>query len=453
MSKKAEIMQPIIIPILSILLYVMSTKQKIYMLDMILASLKSDMAYVTESIRNMDEKAKKKWRTYYRLLSEINYPYLRMYDGLLRYIIKYIQPIRIYVAIDDSFIFRSRSKKVPTGHFDYDHARKSNRSKYVWGQNLMAVTFSIAYGDNKLLKIPFRIKLKSDAMSKIHYGRYMMKSTIAFLAQLRLLKNAIVSFDSWFTNYPMIAEFAPFVTIVAQAKLNYVFYHLPADRSTLPKRRGAPKKYGDRIYKPNINSLEHKVTLHLYNKEMKIEYSDFIVKARFLKGMIIKIVYLKFPDAKKLRVLLSTDINLSAVEIIEAYEKRWKIEMFFYEYKHVLGLKDMMQHSLQTYYRWGYIRLISYTIINFLKTFNEKEIASFTALTFPWRTTNKKKKISITFKVAQLYFFSFFSSFDKRYLLHETLNNSSAFLRSRHQPLNNRGYKHREFVDFLLDSG
>ena len=37
-----------------------SNQQKVLMLDMVIASLKSDMAYLTQTIRQMDDKAKKK---------------------------------------------------------------------------------------------------------------------------------------------------------------------------------------------------------------------------------------------------------------------------------------------------------------------------------------------------------------------------------------------------------
>lgn len=371
---------------------------------------------------------------------------------MLSYIIKHIQPLRVYVAIDDSFIFRSRKTKVPNGYWDYDHAQKHNRSKYVWGQNLLAVIFILEYGENKLIRLPFRIKLKAPSMTKIHYGRYMMKASILFLKKLNLLDKTIISFDSWFTNYPMIEEFASSVTIVAQAKLNYAFYHLPAE-VVGKRKRGAPKKYGERLKKPTIDELENEVILHLYSQDMKIRYSEYIVKARFLKGMIIKIVYIQFPKAKRLRVLISTDINMSAIEIIKAYEKRWNVESFFYEYKHMLGLKDMMQHSVHTYYKWAYIRLMSYSIINFLKISHEDEIKSFISLSSPWRTTNKKLRLPISLRMAQAYFFSLFSSFDKTMLLHETMNNSNEFLKQNRQRSNNKGYEPDKLVDFLLKTG
>jgi len=119
----------------------------------------------------------------------------------------------------------------------------------------------------------------------------------------------------------------------------------------------------------------------------------------------------------------------------------------------MLGLKDMIQHSVHTYYKWAYIRLISYSIINFLKISHEKEITSFISLTAPWRTTNKKKRVSISFRMAQLYFFSLFSSFDRTRLLHETINKSNQFLKQHKQSSNNRGYKPDKFVDFLFKTG
>ena len=395
---------------------------------------------------------KKKWRSYYRLLSETNYPYLKMYNSLLIYIVNQIKPIRVYVAIDDSFIFRSRNKKVPNGYWDYDHAQKHNRNKYVWGQNLLSVVLILEYGKKRYIRFPLRIKLKALHLTKIKYGRYMMRVAIAFLKRVNLLQKTIISFDSWFTNAPMILDFASMVTVVAQAKLNYVFYY-PPEEVVGKRKRGAPKKYGDKLQKPTIAQLQHEVTLTLYSQEMKIRYSEYVVKARFLKGMLVKIVYIQFPDAKKLRLLLSTDTQMSAVEIIEAYEKRWNVESFFYEYKHMLGLKDMIQHSVHTYYKWAYIRLISYSIINFLKISHEKEITSFISLTAPWRTTNKKKRVSISFRMAQLYFFSLFSSFDRTRLLHETINKSNQFLKQHKQSSNNRGYKPDKFVDFLFKTG
>ena len=72
------------------------------------------------------------------------------------------------------------------------------------------------------------------------------------------------------------------VTVVAQAKLNYVFYY-PPEEAIGKRKRGAPKKYGDKLQKPTIEQLQHEVTLTLYSQEMKIRYSEYVVKARSSK--------------------------------------------------------------------------------------------------------------------------------------------------------------------------
>jgi hypothetical protein len=54
---------------------------------------------------------------------------------------------------------------------------------------------------------------------------------------------------------------------------------------------------------------------------MEIKYSDLIVKARFLKGMVVKIVYIQFPKAKKLRVLISTDITIAISNQTSVYQR------------------------------------------------------------------------------------------------------------------------------------
>ena len=53
-------MRYMVIPLIATVLYFVDNQTKILMLDMIIASLKSDMAYLTQAIRQMDDKAKKK---------------------------------------------------------------------------------------------------------------------------------------------------------------------------------------------------------------------------------------------------------------------------------------------------------------------------------------------------------------------------------------------------------
>ena len=100
----------------------------------------------------------------------------------------------------------------------------------------MGIGIILEYGEKKYIRLPLRIKLKALHLTKIKYGRYMMRVAIAFLKRVNLLQKTIISFDSWFTNAPMILDFASMVTVVAQAKLNYVFYTLKGYPVILQKK-------------------------------------------------------------------------------------------------------------------------------------------------------------------------------------------------------------------------
>jgi hypothetical protein len=68
------------------------------------------------------------------------------------------------------------------------------------------------------------------------------------------------------------------------------------------------------------------------------------VLARFIKGAKVDAVWCEFYDERnekwnRTRLLLSTNSELSAEEIIVAYAKRWSIESTFHELKNAWGSK------------------------------------------------------------------------------------------------------------------
>ncbi|MDP4196294.1 MAG: hypothetical protein Q8940_14655, partial [Bacteroidota bacterium] len=76
--------------------------------------------------------------------------------------------------IDDTFIYRSRKEKVLKGSVFYDHSKKPNRKRYIYGQNLlmMAALVNIQGVEVTLLNqdiikayveeyLPLRIKSKN----------------------------------------------------------------------------------------------------------------------------------------------------------------------------------------------------------------------------------------------------------------------------------------------------
>jgi hypothetical protein len=158
-----------------------------------------------------------------------------------------------------------------------------------------------------------------------------------------------------------------------------------------PKKRkaGRPKIYGDKI-KPTLEELDQEVTLDIYSTEVKIKYKEAVAKARFLNGKIIKAVWLTFDDSQSVRLIISTDIKLSAKEIIRRYAKRWDIEPMFNELKNRFKFKEIMMHTTQNYYQFLYFKIWCFIIIKISSIHFKTKIIDYVKEFLPWRIHHKK---------------------------------------------------------------
>ncbi len=90
-----------------------------------------------------------------------------------------------------------------------------------------------------------------------------------------------------------------------------------------------------------------------------------MAKARFLNGQSVCFVWCEFEDSKgkkRPRLLLSTDMQLSGLDIIVAYEKRWSIEPLFNQLKNDWGMKQTWQKTRKVLHRWVHIIALGYII-------------------------------------------------------------------------------------------
>ena len=125
------------------------------------------------------------------------------------------------------------------------------------------------------------------------------------------------------------------VEIITRAQTNTVAFTVPI----LPqiKRRGQPRKYGDKIVLYNLfsdTSKFTKTTMVLYGKLTKVEYFciDLIWKPvkRLVRFILVK------TDSGNC-VLMSSDLSLDPKNIIFIYSLRFKIETSFDEQKNEMG--------------------------------------------------------------------------------------------------------------------
>jgi hypothetical protein len=198
----------------------------------------------------------------------------------------------------------------------------------------------------------------------------------------------ILLVDNWFMRKNLLLPALELgFKIIGQVRIDTALFAIPDP----PKQqgRGRPRIYGDKHTRDHFMALPVKrVKMQLYNKEQWVHYRSLVAKARFLKGRIVKVVFCQFEDSdgklSKPRLILSTNTQLNAEEILKNYAKRWTIEPMFNQLKNSWGLNTVWQQSRQVLSRWVQIVSLSYAIPQMLVHLGEDNVKSLMTFT-PWR--------------------------------------------------------------------
>ena len=110
--------------------------------------------------------------------------------------------------------------------------------------------------------------------------------------------------------------------------------------------------------------------------------------AKFLGGRAVRAVWIRLEDENGLpkapRLLLATQITMTARDIIDAYALRWTIEPMFCSLKHGIGVKEAWQRRRQRLHRWIQILSTAFALTQMMAVY-DPVIARHLAIVAPWR--------------------------------------------------------------------
>jgi hypothetical protein len=373
------------IRIISIILKTIQYKNKELLLKIIKAELIGSSGYITELAMKVNPK---KYHTIHKIFSRVRFNYVAIQIEIIVTILLFFKITKISVSIDDSIVYRSRKKKVPNGYKQFDHAQKANRSSFVFGQKWLTFGLIITIGKTTIT-LPLFIYLVKPKKNLISTTIAIQKMIKKVIKKRGLTLRVEMLTDSWFARGRLIlrAKHQYDFSTITMARKDLVIYEIP--KTLKEKKVGRPKKYGAKI-KPKLEDLTKETTLHIYGKKVNIRYKEAVAKARFLKGEIIKAIWLTFDDSQSIHLLIATDTELSADEIISSYSKRWDIEPMFNELKNRFRFKDIMMHTSQNYYQFLYFKIWCFIIIKLSSLQFKKKISDYIRDFLPWRIHHKK---------------------------------------------------------------
>jgi hypothetical protein len=276
------------------------------------------------------------------------------------------------------------SARAPGSLIHHNHTAKPNRSRFLRGQGWLCLA-AVVERDWKVGAVPLMLRLvrRGANRGKLRSARFLLRLLGDRLGRVRVL------LDAWFMRgWLVLAAVADGHTVIGRVRRDLALYTVPRPAQ---RRRGRPRKYGERVTRSRIEALPLQRSAQiLYGNLEVVRFRTALVSARFLKGRVVRAVWVQLerPDRRKgpteERLLIGTDPGLPATEIITGYAKRWSVEPLFAAIKHQWGLKDAWQRSRQVLMRWVTLVAAGYALSQILAHLDPAHLPGL-ADPAPWR--------------------------------------------------------------------
>jgi len=293
----------------------------------------------------------------------------------------------LFFIVDDTIIQKS-GKKIPGCAWHRDHAQKA----YVFGHQW--VLSALLYKD---FLLPLWAKLYHPKGTK-GCGSFQTKITMAkkMLQTLRFPVPCKVYLlaDSWY-----------WAKQLAQVCRKYGYHMISQLKSSSVVFMDGEKTKVTTL--STINSAYREVSLFIYGKNKTLKIARFVGLIRGLGKVAVVVVKEK---RKKTSYLVSTNLHLSALDIVKYYGKRWKIEQMIKDLKQRLGFGHYQVRNPQAIQRHVALVLLSYCVLIFLKILHRLRDSSASwdlsirSLAFHVRKHILLENITVTFKAMRIRF-------------------------------------------------
>jgi hypothetical protein len=290
------------------------------------------------------------WR-YYTFMASVKLPWDGVWEALWRAIPSPLVAGRLLVGLDDSLNPKT-GKKIFGCQRTFDHAAKSNRTRWPWAQTIVTVgLLKPIHGRWSCIPLAFAFYLRRRTLSagciRLRRKALVFADKFAQAAELIVRLGAffrqtpvLVVTDSWFGNNglfkPLRARLGKRVHLLSRLRVNAVLY---AQSEPEPGKAGRPRKYGKRLgnaadLAAAMREQAQTYTLHVYGSMREVVAAERVLMLKTLRCPVRVVwVYRKTQWV----ALMTTDLALSVEQIIEFYSARWKIEAGFREIKQEIG--------------------------------------------------------------------------------------------------------------------
>jgi hypothetical protein len=244
------------------------------------------------------------------------------------------------VCLADGIKAPKEGRKMPAVKMLHQESASNSKPEYIMGHSFQAISLLVQATSGHVAAVPLT--------SRIHEGLiFSNRDSRTLLDKLAVLLFAIASVldrkvllvaDAYYASGKLIDQLlANGHQLVTRAKSNAVAY-LPAP-TPAQRRRGRPRLYGEKVRLKELAQQEAAFTSApspVYgesNVTLSYRCLDLIWRPA---ARIVRFVIVRHPQRGTI-FLLTTDLALAPLEILQLYGYRFRIELGFRQAVHVLG--------------------------------------------------------------------------------------------------------------------
>jgi SRSO17 transposase len=304
---------------------------------------------------------------YYRFIKESRYNWRKFLLLSSAALLQKIKPLHkrgeYKLLIIDDTVEAKRGKCIE-GSCKYIWSNKEHRS--INALNIVSLNYADSHST---LQLDFSIKMNdsrrkepSEFTTKLHHrsNAYQRKNeitkgknTLAIEMLERALNNGVEAdyllVDSWYAKPNFIKQSNDLgMPVIARLPNNKLIWNFKGKHKTLNSIYNSLKKY------------RHQFS----GKHGKISYKYFDAVVEHVVLGRVKLVFLH--TGKDLLVFISTDIALSAKEILATYKKRWNIEQGYKDLRNLFGLGKEENRIYESLIAKITLSMFAYNIVSYI---------------------------------------------------------------------------------------